>query len=106
MPGRSTFGKGEPILASYAAAGRDPKIHGDTAGEFDVAREIKHHLAFGYGAHLCLGAPLARMEAHIALAALFERFPAMRLAKNPAELGTISSFISNGHASLPVYLGS
>ncbi|MEU0541977.1 cytochrome P450 [Nocardia sp. NPDC005978] len=100
------IGRGEAILASYAAAGRDPKVHGDTADEFDIAREVKSHMAFGYGAHLCLGAPLARLEAHIALSALFERFPNMRLAKDPAELGTTSSFISNGHASLPVYLDS
>ncbi|MGX1804103.1 cytochrome P450 family protein [Nocardia sp. NPDC055321] len=97
--------QGEPILAAYAAAGRDPKVHGDTADEFDVARELKAHMSFGYGAHLCLGAPLARLEAHIALSALFERFPDMRLAKDPAELGTTSSFISNGHDALPVYLG-
>ncbi|MCU1641615.1 MAG: cytochrome monooxygenase [Nocardia sp.] len=104
--GQVRIAKGEPILASYAAAGRDPKVHGDTAAEFDVTREVKAHLAFGYGVHLCLGAPLARMEAEIALSALFARFPQMRLAKDPADLGTISSFISNGHGSLPVYLGA
>ncbi|MFI6867619.1 cytochrome P450 [Nocardia sp. NPDC050406] len=97
--------KGDPILASYAAAGRDPKVHGDTANDFDVTRDNKAHMAFGYGAHLCLGAPLARLEADTALSMLFRRFPAMHLAKDPAELGAISSFISNGHASLPVHLG-
>ncbi|WP_067691256.1 cytochrome P450 family protein [Nocardia jejuensis] len=102
--GQVHIGKGEPILASYAAAGRDPKVHGETAEHFDVARESKAHLAFGYGAHLCLGAALARLEADIALSALFARFPTMRLAKEPTELGSISSFISNGHGSLPVYL--
>ncbi|MFI1914177.1 cytochrome P450 [Nocardia sp. NPDC020380] len=96
--------RGEPILASYAAAGRDPKVHGDTADEFDVTRKNQAHLAFGYGVHLCLGAPLARMEAETALLELFARFPSMRLAKDPADLGAISSFISNGHRSLPVYL--
>jgi 2-hydroxy-5-methyl-1-naphthoate 7-hydroxylase len=96
--------KGEPILASYAAANRDPNLHGANADEFDVRRASKEHLAFGYGAHHCLGAPLARMEAEIALPALFRRFPNMRLAAGPAELGTVSSFISNGHARLPVYL--
>ncbi|WP_280497670.1 cytochrome P450 family protein [Nocardia asiatica] len=96
--------KGEPILASYAAANRDPKLHGATADEFDVLRASKEHLAFGYGAHHCLGAPLARLEAEIALPALFRRFPDMRLAADPAELGAVSSFISNGHDRLPVYL--
>ena len=49
------------------AAGRDPAEHGETAGEFDLAREDKQHLAFGHGVHFCMGAPLARLEAGIAL---------------------------------------
>ncbi|MFE3190894.1 cytochrome P450 [Nocardia sp. NPDC059240] len=95
---------GEPILASYGAASRDPGIHGGTAGEFDVHRENKEHLAFGHGAHYCLGAPLARLEAGIALPALFARFPNMRLAVDPAELRPLGSFVSNGHQSVPVLL--
>ncbi|WP_159926778.1 MULTISPECIES: cytochrome P450 [Nocardia] len=102
--GGRRIAKGDPILASYAGANRDPKLHGATADEFDVRRPTKEHLAFGYGAHHCLGAPLARLEAEIALPALFQRFPKLRLAASPAELGAVSSFISNGHARLPVYL--
>lgn len=96
--------KGEAILASYGAACRDPKVHGETTAEFDVHRANKEHLAFGHGAHHCLGAPLARMEAAIALPALFERFPDLRLAVDPSELKPLGSFISNGHISVPVYL--
>ncbi|MBF6548298.1 cytochrome P450 family protein [Nocardia brasiliensis] len=96
--------KGDPILASYAAANRDPKVHGETADEFDVTRPSKDHLAFGHGVHHCLGAPLARLEAAVALPALFARFPNMRLAADPAELGAVASFISNGHVRLPVLL--
>ncbi|MFE3757680.1 cytochrome P450 [Nocardia tengchongensis] len=97
--------KGEAILASYAGASRDPKIHGGTADQFDVHRDTKdQHVAFGHGAHHCLGAPLARMEAAIALPALFERFPNLRLATPATELTPIGSFISNGHTSLPVVL--
>lgn len=97
--------KGEPILASYAAANRDPKVHGETADDFDPTRASKEHMAFGFGVHHCLGAPLARLEAELALPAIFQRFPRMRLAADPAELGSVASFISNGHKRLPVYLG-
>ncbi|WP_312869834.1 cytochrome P450 family protein [Saccharothrix ecbatanensis] len=98
------IGKGEAILAAYAAAGRDKAIHGVTADQFDVTRADKTHLAFGHGAHYCLGSPLARMEAEIALPALFARFPEMELAVAPDELKPSRSFISNGHESLPVRL--
>ncbi|WP_433756300.1 cytochrome P450 family protein [Nocardia sp. CA-135398] len=96
--------KGEAILASYAAAGRDPNLHGATAATFDLHRVNKEHLSFGHGAHHCIGAPLARLEATIALPAIFERFPNMRLAVDPAELSPVGSFISNGHRALPVFL--
>lgn len=65
---------------------------------------MKNHLAFGYGAQHCLGAPLARLEAEVALPAIFRRFPDMELAAAPEELGVVSSFVSNGHHHLPVYL--
>ncbi|WP_328407047.1 cytochrome P450 family protein [Nocardia sp. NBC_00403] len=98
--------KGDAILASYAGANRHPKLHGDAADNFDVTRASKEHLSFGYGAHHCLGAPLARLEAIVSLPAIFERFPNMRLAVDPSELNTVNSFISNGHETLPVYLTS
>ncbi|MEV6139219.1 cytochrome P450 [Nocardia sp. NPDC051990] len=96
--------KGEAILASYAAAGRDPNLYGATAATFDLHRVNKEHLSFGHGAHHCIGAPLARLEATIALPAIFARFPNMRLAVDPAELAPVGSFISNGHRTLPVLL--
>ncbi|MDX3692126.1 cytochrome P450 [Streptomyces europaeiscabiei] len=96
------IGRGEPILAAYAAAGRDPERHGKDADVFDVTRSDKEHLAFGHGVHFCLGAPLGRMEARIALPALFERFPTLELGATSDELGYVESFISNGHRRLPV----
>ncbi|MEU8899246.1 cytochrome P450 [Nocardia sp. NPDC048505] len=104
IEGGFRIAKGDPILACYAAANRDEKVHGPTAAEFDVTRPSKEHLAFGYGAHHCLGAPLARLEALVALPALFQRFPNMTFAADPRELGHVNSFISNGHRSLPVEL--
>ncbi|MFD3747486.1 cytochrome P450 [Nocardia sp. NPDC058633] len=105
IEGGFRIGKGEAILASYAGASRDPKVHGADAAEFDPARATREqHLAFGYGAHHCLGAPLARLEAAVALPALFRRFPQLRLAASPAELAPVPSFISNGHLAVPVFL--
>ncbi|WP_405730005.1 cytochrome P450 [Streptomyces sp. NBC_00028] len=95
---------GEAILAAYAAAGRDPEHHGADADVFDVTRAGKDHLAFGYGVHHCLGAPLGRLEARVALPALFDRFPGLALAAAPGDLAPVDSFISHGHVSLPVHL--
>ncbi|MFC0038055.1 cytochrome P450 family protein [Actinomadura rayongensis] len=104
IPGGPTIRKGEAILASYAAAGRHPDLNGGDADAFDVLRPTKDHLAFGHGVHFCLGAPLARAEAGIALPALFERFPDVSLAVPAEELKPSPSFISNGHVTLPVHL--
>ena len=98
------IGKGEAILAAYAAAGRHPGTYGADADRFDVTRANKEHLAFGYGVHHCLGAPLGRLEARIAVPALFERLPGLRLAAEQGELEPVDSFISNGHRTLPVRL--
>ncbi|MBV8933624.1 MAG: cytochrome P450, partial [Kutzneria sp.] len=96
---------GDAILAGYAAAGRDPDHHGSDADRFDITRRQRNHLAFGHGVHYCLGAPLARLEARIALPALFGRFPQLALAVSQDELLPMQSFISNAHQSLPVILG-
>jgi cytochrome P450 len=101
-----TIRRGEPILACYAAADRDPSRHGEDAGRFDITRESRaEHVAFGFGAHYCLGAPLARLEARVALPMLFDRFPKLGLAVPQSELERVGSFISNGHRRLPVTLG-
>ena len=100
-----TFREGDPIVINYAATGRDPGIHGDLGGRFDLTRATRReHLAFGYGPHFCLGAELARLEGRIGLRALFEHFPDLALAVPAAELRPLESFISNGHQQLPVLL--
>ncbi|WP_271222157.1 cytochrome P450 family protein [Streptosporangium carneum] len=97
--------RGEAILAGYAAAGRDPARHGGDADLFDLTRPSRHdHLSFGYGVHYCLGAPLARLEAGIALPALFGRFPGMALAVPDHELVQVDSLVTNAHRELPVVL--
>ncbi|QNP68646.1 cytochrome P450 [Streptomyces roseirectus] len=106
VPGVGTIAKGDAILASYGAANRHPGLHGESADVFDVTRADKEHLAFGYGVHYCLGAPLARLEVTEALRQLFARFPDVRLAVPPGELRPLASLISNGHQELPVHLGA
>ncbi|WP_416972998.1 cytochrome P450 family protein [Streptomyces sp. 4F14] len=106
LPDGTTIARGEPILASYGAANRHPDLHGTDADVFDITRADKEHLAFGHGAHFCLGAPLARLEVTEALRQLFARFPDVRLAVPPDQLRPLASLISNGHQELPVHLGN
>jgi cytochrome P450 len=104
LPDGTLIARGEAILATYAAAGRDPLRHGESAGRFDLSRADKEHLAFGHGVHYCIGAPLARLEASLALPALFARFPDLGLddTQGPARLA--ESFIGHGYRVLPVRL--
>ncbi|WP_219499327.1 cytochrome P450 family protein [Nonomuraea ceibae] len=104
LPDGQIIAAGDPILAAYGAANRDPDWHGPDADTFDVTRKVKDHLAFGHGVHFCLGAPLARLEVAEALRQLFERFPAMSLAAPAATLRPMPTLISNGHQELPVRL--
>ncbi|MBY8882169.1 cytochrome P450 [Streptomyces sp. PLK6-54] len=100
-----TVPRGTPVLAGYAAAGRDPREYGQDAGRFDVTRPAARHLAFGHGAHYCLGAPLARLEAVIALRNLYRAYPGLRLAVPDATLPPLPGFIGNSVGELPVRLG-
>jgi len=100
-----TFQQGDAIVINYAAAGRDRTTHGPDADLFDITRTTaSEHLAFGHGTHFCPGAPLARLEASIALPMLFSTYPDLRLAVDPSELTPLPSLISNGHQHIPVLL--
>lgn len=70
---------GQAMSVWLRAANRDPEVFEDPH-RFDVSRKHRPHMAFGGGAHICIGAPLARLEAQVALARLFTRFPQLRLA--------------------------
>jgi cytochrome P450 len=99
--GGHTLPKNAVVLAMLAAANRDPEVF-DEPQRFDVARDPNPHLAFGGGAHLCLGAHLARLEARIAIGRLVERFPKLALESEKVEWGP-SLFRVPGR--LPVSLG-
>lgn len=98
--------QGDVIIIGFAGTGRDEQRFGPTAGDFDITRADKQHLSFGYGVHHCLGAALARLEAQVALPALFDRFPDLALAVDPHELRPNRSMLSNGHVTLPVRLNA
>jgi cytochrome P450 len=83
--GGQTIGKGEKVVAVLGSADRDSE-HFEDADVFDIGRREKGHLALGFGVHFCLGASLARMEGEIALGALLERLPDIRLQASADEL--------------------
>ena len=94
--------KGEPVMVGLASANRDPARFPDP-DRFDITREgAERHVAFGKGIHLCVGAPLARVEGQIAFETLIRRFPAMRLAVPPEQVRWGKSFL-RGLAELPVF---
>ncbi|MFF1464093.1 cytochrome P450 [Streptomyces sp. NPDC058330] len=103
--GGTVIPKGTPVLAGYSAAGRDTQAHGPDAARFDVTRDsTTRHLSLGHGAHYCMGAPLARTEATVALEQLFTRFPDLDLAVPEPELPRHASFVGNSVRELPVRL--
>lgn len=83
--------QGESVLASLAAANRDPGEYPE-AGRFDITRRDVRHHSFGGGAHFCLGAPLARLEAQLAISGFLQRFPRIRLADEPLEWRALPGF--------------
>ena len=94
---------GEWVLPAISSANRDPAQFPDP-DRLDLGRDTSGHVAFGHGIHHCLGAPLARMEAEVALGALLARFPRISLALPPSELRWRPVSLMNGLESLPVRL--
>lgn len=97
----TTIPRGELVLTVLGSANRDEQQFTDP-DRLDVAREPNPHLSFGQGAHYCLGAPLARLEGQLALAALLQRMPALRLAVPRHDLRWRRGLFLRGLARLPV----
>jgi cytochrome P450 len=74
--------RGEMVLPFLSAANRDPR-HFDDPDTLDLARHPNRHLAFAHGIHFCLGAPLARLEAHLAFETLLRRYPRIEPLETP-----------------------
>ena len=81
----------QSITPQLGGANHDPSVYPEPH-RFDITREDVHHHSFGGGAHYCLGAPLARLEAQIGIATLVDRFPNLRLTDEPLEYRRIPSF--------------
>jgi cytochrome P450 len=95
----TTIPKGDFVLVSLLGANRDEERFA-AADELDVERDASGHLAFGYGIHHCLGAPLARLEGEIAFRTLLDRFPDIALDGEPGAFRT--STLIHGLTRLPV----
>ena len=80
--GGQAIGKGQAVIAVMGAANRDPERFADP-DVLDLARKDNRHLAFGWAGHFCFGAPLARMEAHIAFETMLRRLPELELVSEP-----------------------
>ena len=99
--GGRRIGVHQSVVGILAAANRDPAVF-EEPERLDIARDPNPHVGLGRGIHFCLGAPLARLEAQVALPMLLERFPDLRLAGKPEPRPTWNL---RGLARLPVALG-
>jgi cytochrome P450 len=95
-----TIGASQPVVVWLASANRDEEVFPEPE-TFDITREDNRHLTFGLGVHFCLGAPLARLEAKVAVEEMLRRLPNPRRAEDAAP-PRISSFIFYGVTSLPL----
>ena len=94
---------GEFVMIAILAANHDTAQFPDP-DQLDIMREANAHLAFGYGIHYCLGAPLARLEGEVAFGRLLARFSSITLAGGASELSYRSSTLMRGLQALPVQL--
>ena len=92
---------GTLVVVLLAAANRDPSIF-ERPEVFDLARDPNEHLAFGYGIHFCIGAPLARLEASTAISSVLERFPQLALADPGLKPLYRGSLFLRGLSALPM----
>jgi len=97
----TTIPHGELALAVIGSANRDERQF-EQPNRLDIGRQPNPHLAFGQGAHYCLGAPLARLEGQIAIETLLRRAPGLRLAAAPESLRWRRGLFLRGLERLPV----
>lgn len=96
-----TIQRGQLVFLGMAAANRDPAVFPDP-DRFDITRQNNRHLSFAFGPHLCLGAPLARLELEIGFETLLRRLPELRLDEAQPPRIKCHSLVFRGFDSLPV----
>jgi pentalenolactone synthase len=99
--GGVTIRRGELVVLGLQQANESPRVAGADAG-FDLRRDPNPHIGFGYGHHLCIGAPLARLELQVLFASLVPRFPGLRLAVPAEQLHGDDDLLVRGVHELPV----
>jgi len=101
--GGVTIPQGELVLPILSSANRDESVF-ENPDRFDLRRDTRKHLAFGRGVHVCLGAPLARIEGQEIIKEILNRFPKIALRDSGAELSWRKDVALRGLMSLPVTL--
>ncbi|PFE93312.1 cytochrome P450 [Bacillus thuringiensis] len=96
-----TIEKGDMVVIALASANRDETVF-ENPEVFDITRENNRHLAFGHGSHFCLGAPLARLEAKIAITNLFNRMPELKIKGNREEIKWQGNYLMRSLEELPL----
>jgi cytochrome P450 len=96
--------RGDRVFLMLSAANRDPEAYADP-DRLMLARDGPPHLAFGFGMHICLGFPLARLEGQIALPAVLGRWPRIELAVPEAQLAWLNSTVFRGMTAMPLRVG-
>ncbi len=99
--GGQSIHKGDMVITVLASANRDESQF-TNPDELDIARSLNRHIAFGQGIHICLGAPLARLEGDIAFTTLLKRMPDLRLDAPRESISWRGNFTLRGLTSLPV----
>ena len=99
--GDKTLRQGQTVMLLLGAANHDPEVYADPA-KMDISRTPNPHLSFSRGIHFCLGAPLARLEGQVAIGAMVERFPNLRLAEPDEPVHWREQLILRGLETLPL----
>lgn len=99
--GGVTIRAGDGVIVAGEVANRDPAAF-DDPDALDIHRAARHHVAFGFGIHQCLGQPLARLELQVAYPALLRRFPTLAVAADLADLPFRDEMLVYGLHALPV----